>query len=45
MAPCRARVEIVELDAESFAAVKVVEEGSVGLSGFLGIFLGKIDKV
>lgn len=40
-----ARVEVVEPDAESFAAVEVVEEGVVGLSVLLGIFLREVHEV
>lgn len=38
-------LEVVEIDAEGFAAVEVVEEGGVCLAGFGGIFLGEVHKV
>lgn len=38
-------LEVVEFDAESFAAAKVVEEGIVGLFCFGLVFLGKVDEV
>ena len=38
-------LEVVEFDAEGFAAVKVVEEGGVGLGGFGGVFLREVDEV
>ena len=40
-----ARVEVVESDAEGFAAAEVVKEGIVGLGGFFGVFLGEVDEV
>lgn len=45
MAAGPAGVEIVEPDAEGFAAVEVVEEGVVGLGGLFGVFLGEVDEV
>ena len=39
------RVEVVEFDAEGFAAVQVVDEGVVGLSCLGGVFLGEVDEV
>ncbi len=38
-------MEVVELDAESFAAVEVVEEGVVGLSVLLWIFLREVHEI
>lgn len=38
-------VEIVESDTKRFAAVQIVEEGIVGLSGLFGVFLGEIDEI
>ena len=38
-------VEVVESDAEGFAAFEVIEEGGVGLSGFVLVFLGEVDEV
>lgn len=38
-------LEVVEFDAEGFAAVEVVEEGGVGLLGFGGVFLCEVDEV
>ena len=45
MATSGTGVEIIELYAEGFAAVEVVEESSVGLGGLLCFLLGEIDKV
>ena len=45
MATSGTRMEIIELDTESLAAVEVVEKGGVGLGGLLGFLLGEIDKV
>ena len=39
MAASPAGVEIVESNTKGFAAVEIVEEGVIGLSGFVGIFL------
>lgn len=38
-------LEVVEFDAEGFAAVEVVEEGGVGLLGFGWVFLREVDEV
>ena len=38
-------LEVVEFDAEGFAAVEVVEEGGVGLLGFGWVGLGEVDEV
>ena len=38
-------MEIVEPDAEGFAAVEVVDEGVVGLGGLFGVLLGEVDEV
>ena len=40
-----AGVEVVEPDTKRFAAIEIVEEGIVGLSGLLRIFLGEIDEI
>lgn len=42
---CHARVEIVEFDAEGFAAFEVVEEGFVGLCGACWVRVGEVDEV
>lgn len=38
-------LEIVQLDAEGFAAVEVVDEGVVALFRFVRVFLGEVDEV
>lgn len=38
-------LEVVQLDAEGFAAVEVVEEGVVGLFRFVWVFLREVDEV
>ena len=38
-------LEIVEFDAEGFAAVEIVEEGIIGLVGFGAVFLGEVHEV
>ena len=45
MAASPAGMEIVEPDTKRFAAVQIVEESIVGLSGLIRIFLGEIDKI
>lgn len=45
MAAGPAGVEVVESDAEGFAADEIVKEGIVGLCGFFCIFLSEIDKI
>jgi len=36
-------MEVVKLDAESLAALEVVEEGRIGLGRFCGIGLSEVD--
>lgn len=38
-------LEVVEFDAEGFAATEVVEECVVGLLGFGFVLLGEVDEV
>lgn len=38
-------LEVVQLDAEGFAAVEVVDEGVIRLFGFVGVFLGEVHEV
>lgn len=38
-------LEVVEFDAEGFAAVEVVEEGGVALLGSGWVFLREVDEV
>ncbi len=45
MAASPAGVEVVESDAKRFAAIEIVEEGIVGLSGLFSVFLGEIDEI
>lgn len=45
MAASPAGVEVVESDAERFAAIEIVEEGIVGLVGLFRVFLGEIDEI
>ena len=45
VAACPAWVEVVESDAEGFAAAEIVEEGVVCLGGSFGVFLGEVDEV
>ena len=40
-----ALLEVVQLDAEGFAPLEVVEEGVVGLFGSVGVFLGEVHEV
>lgn len=39
------RLEVVEFDTESFAAVEILEEGVVRLLCFCGIFMREVYKV
>lgn len=41
----RARVEVVQADAELFAAIQVVDEAGVGLVGLGLVSLGKVDEI
>ncbi len=38
-------LEIVQLDAEGFTSLQVLEEGVVGLFCFVWVFLGEVDEV
>jgi len=38
-------LEIVQLDAEGFAPVEIVDEGVVALFRFVRVFLGEVDEV